>query len=127
MSLSHEVEVDTALERRSRRRFTALEKQRLLAESDALLHGNKGAWLRRQGLYAAQLSMWRRELAEHGAASLEPKPTGRKPADPRDQQIARLTRDNARLSKRIQVADALVDLQKKVMALVAQDESGSLS
>lgn len=127
MNPSHEVEVDKALERRSRRRFTALEKQRLMTEFDALSRGEKGPWLRRRGLYATQLSMWRRELAEHGLASLEPKPTGRKPADPRDQQIAQLTRDNARLSKRVQVAEALVDLQKKVMALVAQEESGSAS
>lgn len=126
MNSSHEVRPDVALERRSRRRFSAHEKQRLLTEADALSHGEKGAWLRRQGLYAAQLSMWRRELAEHGSASLEPKPTGRKPADPRDQQIAQLTRDNVRLCRRVQVAEALVDLQKKVMALV-QDDSGSTS
>ena len=127
MNPSHEVRVDAALERRRRRRFTGTEKQRLLTEFDALLHGEKGAWLRRQGLYAAQVSGWRRELADHGAAGLEPQAPGRKPADPRDKQIQELTRDKARLTKRVQIAEALVELQKKVMDLVAQDESGSKS
>ena len=54
--MSSEVPTDSQLERRTRRRFSAAEKQRLLAEADALAHGEQGAWLRRQGLYAAQLS-----------------------------------------------------------------------
>ena len=64
MSDSNEVVTAPRLEKRTRRRFSVSEKKRLLAEAEALPHGEKGAWLRRQGLYAGQLSSWRKELAE---------------------------------------------------------------
>lgn len=123
MNTSQEVHPDPTLERRTRRRFGAAEKQRLLAEFDTLGHGEKGAWLRRQGLFAAQFSAWRKELREHGTSGLAPKPTGRKPADPRDHQIDVLKRENAKLAKRARVAEALVDLQKKVLTLIEMAES----
>jgi transposase len=88
------------------------EKKRPLAEADALPRGVKGAWLRKKGLYAAQLSNWRRELAEFGEAELASRRPGRKGADPRDKEIERLKKLNARLEHRAYVADQLVDLQK---------------
>ena len=62
MSDSNEVVTDPRLEKRTRRRFSVAEKKRLLAEADSLPHGEKGAWLRRKGLYAGQLSTWRKDL-----------------------------------------------------------------
>ena len=53
---SNEVPTEPTLERRTRRKFTSAEKQRLLAEYDDLGRGEKGAWLRRNGLYGAQLA-----------------------------------------------------------------------
>ena len=123
MSESNEVLTEPKLERRTRRRFSAAEKQRLLAEADALPHGEQGAWLRRNGLYAAQLSQWRKTFAEQGMQGLEPKRGGRKPSDPRDREIERLRRDNARLERRVQVAEDLVALQKKLSALFEQMHS----
>ena len=82
MSDSNEVITDPRLEKRTRRRFSAGEKKRLLAEADALPYGEKGAWLRRQGLYAGQLSTWRKDLAEHGESGVSARQPGRKPADP---------------------------------------------
>ena len=52
MSDSNEVVTDPRLEKRARRRFSVAEQKRLLAEADALDHGDKGAWLWRKGLYA---------------------------------------------------------------------------
>ena len=75
--------------------------------------GRKGAWLRRQGLYAGQLSIWRKAFAEHGEAGLAARQPGRKSADPRDKEIERLKKANARLAKRAYVAEQLVGLQKK--------------
>lgn len=118
-----EVLPDAQLEKRTRRRFSGAEKQRLLAEFAQVGHGGKGAWLRRQGLYAAQMSTWRRELHEHGVQGLEPQTSGRKPATAQDRELAALKRENAQLAKRVRLAEALVDLQKKVLALVEPDES----
>jgi transposase-like protein len=123
VSESTEVLTEPKLERRTRRRFSAAEKQRLLAEADALPHGEQGAWLRRNGLYAAQLSQWRKALAEQGTQGLEPKRGGRQPADPRDREIERLRRENARLERRAQVAEDLVALQKKLSDLLEQVRS----
>ncbi|MDN5923376.1 MAG: hypothetical protein L0H70_00070 [Xanthomonadales bacterium] len=113
-----EIMPDPQLEKRTRRRFSAAEKQRLLSEAEALPHGEKGAWLRRNGLYAAQLSAWRQQHVKHGLDGLQPQPCGRKPSDPRDRQIERLQRAKARLHRRAEVAEQLVELQKKVFQLV---------
>ncbi|MBK8640031.1 MAG: transposase [Chromatiaceae bacterium] len=123
MTDSKEVISDPRLEKRTRRRFSVAEKKRLLAEADALGHGDKGAWLRHKGLYAAQLSTWRRELAEHGEVSLAARKPGRKALDSRDKEIERLKKANARLEKRAFVAEQLVDLQKKVLHLFDTDKS----
>ncbi len=112
MSESNEIAPDPRLEKRSRRRFSVPERKRLLAEADALPHGQKGAWLRRNGLYAAQLSTWRKELAEFGEAALAERKPGRQPADSRDKEIERLKKEKARLEQRVYVAEQLVELQK---------------
>ena len=51
MSDSNEVVTDPRLEKRTRRRFSVAERKHLLAEADALPHGEKGAWLRRKGRF----------------------------------------------------------------------------
>jgi transposase-like protein len=127
MADSNEVIADPRLEKRSRRHFSVAEKKRFLAEADALPYGEKGGWLRRKGLYAGQLSTWRKELAEHGQAGLAARKPGRKPADPRDKELERLKKANARLEQRAYVAEQLVDLQKKVLHLFDSDKDGSKS
>ena len=127
MSDSNEVVTDPRLEKRTRRRFSVTEKKRLLAEADDLPHGQKGAWLRRNGLFAGQLSNWRKELVEHGEAGLAARQPGRKPADPRDKEIERLRKANARLERRAYVAENLVDLQKKVLNLFDSEKEGNKS
>jgi transposase len=119
--MTEEVKPDARLERRSKRKFSASEKQRLLAEMDQLPRGEIGAWLRRNGLYASQVSNWRK-LTEAGVDALEPKATGRKPKDSKDREIETLKREKAHFEKRALVAEGLVDLQKKVLALVALKE-----
>lgn len=126
MSESNEVEPEPNLERRTRRQFSGAEKKRLIEEMDALPRGEKGAWLRRNGLYAGQLANWRKALAETGTQGLEPKTGGRKPADPRDRELERLRRDKARLEHQLQTAEDLIDLQKKLSGLLdrARNENG---
>lgn len=118
MNTTNEVKTEPTLERRTRRQFSSAEKQRLLAEMDALPRGEKGAWLRRNGLYSAQLSDWRKALNETGTQGLEPKPGGRKSKDPRDREIERLKHDKAQLEQRVETAEELIDLQKKLSGLL---------
>ena len=116
-----------------RRRFTAVYKQRILREAAACTEsGAISALLRREGLYSSHLFTWRR-LAERGeSTALTPKKRGPQPKanDERDKRIAQLERDNAKLVRRAQRAEALVEVQKKVsqllgIALPTSDEQDS--
>jgi hypothetical protein len=122
--MTHEVPPDPALEKRRRRTFTAAERTRLLSEYQQLGFGQKGAWLRQQGLYDAQIAEWRR-LAS-GPEGIAPKRAGRKPLDAKDREIAQLKADNAKLSKRVEIAEGLVEIQKKVAALLEQSSRSAL-
>lgn len=104
-----------------RRIFTAEYKRRILKEADACsTPGAVGALLRREGLYSSHLTVWRRARARGEVAALAPKKRGRKPTpvDPRIRRIAELEREVARLAARAERAEALVELQKKLAALL---------
>src|SRR6266496_5277609 len=73
------------------RRYPAAYKLRILGEYEQLDKAGKGALLRREGLYTSLLSEWRKQR-DRGALQALAKPAGRQPADPRDQQVARLRR-----------------------------------
>ena len=106
-----------------RRVFTAEYKRRILKAADACATpGAIGALLRREGLYSSHLVVWRRARARGELAALTPKQRGRKrtPVDPRDRRIAELERQVARLTARAERAEALVELQKKLAALLGR-------
>lgn len=110
---SNEVVTDPRFEKRTRRRFRVAEKKRLLNEADALPYGEIGCWLRRQALYAGQLSTWRKDLAEHGESGMATLQPGRKPADPRYKELERLKKSNAKLKLHACVTEQLVDGENK--------------
>ncbi len=60
------VKPDPSLEKRIRRVYTGDYKLSIIQQADACKHGELGALLRREKLYAGQLLQWRREMAEHG-------------------------------------------------------------
>ncbi|MGH3150013.1 MAG: transposase [Streptosporangiaceae bacterium] len=119
-------------ERARRRTFTAAYKQEILAAYDAAPEGEKGAVLRREGLYSSLISEWRRARDAGALAGLR-QPRGRPAADPRDAQIARLRKEKARLEKELAKARFVVDVQSKLQALLetisesADTEPGSSS
>jgi transposase len=78
---------------RGPRRYSASYKARILAEYERLDKAAKGALLRREGLYTSLISEWRKQR-DRGALAALAKPAGRQPADPRDQQVARLRKEN---------------------------------
>ena len=100
--------------RHTRRRFTTAYKLEILRRADACTrHGELGALLRKEGLYSSHLITWRQQR-ERG---LTPKKRGRK-AVPVDPQLKRLEQENRRLTTRLQKAEAVIDFQKKVAALL---------
>jgi transposase-like protein len=104
-----------------RRRFTAEYKRRIVREADRCTKpGEIGALLRREGLYSSLLTTWRAARDRGELEGLSPRKRGPKvaPPDPRDRKITELERDNVRLSKRAERAEALVELQKKLAALL---------
>jgi transposase-like protein len=75
--------------------------------------------LRREGLYTSLISEWRRQR-DRGALQELAKPAGRPPADPRDQQVARLRRQNQRLEAELAKARRVIEVQGKLSALLEQ-------
>jgi hypothetical protein len=61
------------VEKPRRRRFTAADKQRILAEADACAPGQLGALLRREGLYSSNLTTWRQQREAGVLAGLTPR------------------------------------------------------
>jgi transposase-like protein len=105
----------------ARRRFTATEKLRVLKEADRCTKpGELGALLRREGLYSSHISAWRQARQRGELAGLTPRPRGPKPkpVDPRDRKIAELERETRRLRARLERAEGLIEVQKKVAALL---------
>jgi transposase-like protein len=104
-----------------RRRFTAEYKRRIVREADRCTKpGEIGALLRREGLYSSLLTTWRAARDRGALEGLSPKKRGPKvvPPDPRDKKIAEQEREIGRWRKRAERAEALVDVQKKVAALL---------
>ena len=104
-----------------RRQFTAKYKREILRRAAACSRpGEIGALLRAEGLFSSHLTMWRQARERGELDGLAPKKRGRKvvPRDPRDTRIAELERQAARLTARAERAEALVDIQKKVAALL---------
>ncbi len=120
-SIGRETEVS---EKAKRRTFTAEYKRRIVKEADACkAPGDVGALLRREGLYSSNLTAWRAardrgELAP-GAATKKRGPAAAVP-DPLHKEIADLKRENARLLKRAERAEEIVEVQKKVAALLGR-------
>ena len=106
-------------EKRTYRYFSAADKKRILAEADACAHGELGELLRREKIYSTQLQTWRNQLASAGEVGLENSPAGRKPSkDSKDKAIDALQREKAKLEQRLQVAEGLLELQKKAFTLL---------
>jgi transposase-like protein len=111
-------------ERARRRRFTAQYKLDVLAAYDAAGPGEKGAILRREGLYSSHIVDWRR-ARDSGALAGPARPRGRPAADPRDAQIARLRKEKAQLEQELAKARFVVDVQAKLQALLETISEGA--
>ena len=108
-------------ERAQRRKYSAKYKLRILKEFDACNQpGEKGALLRREGLYSSNITHWLRQRDEGGLEGLTPKKRGRKASgkNPLAEENDQLRRKNEQLQKRLEKAELIIDVQKKISQIL---------
>jgi len=99
-----------------RRNFTAHYKLRILEEIDHCEEGKIASVLRRECLYSSHLTKWRQQRKEGSLSGLRPHKRGKpaKVVDASSRRIAELEKANSQLSHRLQQAELIIDVQKKV-------------
>ena len=112
-----EVRKTEVIAKAQRRQHAAEYKLRILRELDECKgSGEAGAILRREGLYSSLVSKWREQRKRahltSGAQRRGPK------ADPAAAELVRLQRENQRLREKLERAELIIDVQKKVVQLV---------
>lgn len=106
------------------RQFTAEYKKRILDEADSCATPTqRGALVRREGLYSSHLIAWRRQRAQGVLDGLTPKKRGAK-SDPLVAENARLQREIERLQAQLQRAETIIEVQKKVSQLLGLSTAG---
>ena len=107
-----------------RRRFTTEYKLRMLKEYDACEQpGEKGALLRREGIYASNIATWRRQYSQGGLDGLHETKRGPK-VDLHAQENKQLRQENEQLKKRLQQAELIIEVQKKVSQILEIELNG---
>jgi transposase len=103
-----------------RRRFSTDYKRSIVKQADACRDsGAIGELLRREGLYSSHLSTWRCQCRQGELAALAPKKRGRKSiVSPLLVENRKLLAANARLTKRLENAELIIEVQKKLAALL---------
>jgi transposase len=104
-----------------RRLFTAEYKKRILAEADAAAEsGAIGALLRREGLYSSHLTTWRQERAAGIDQAFSKKRGPKVRRNALADENSKLRRQNERLTEELRKAQLIIDVQKKVAALLGR-------
>jgi hypothetical protein len=88
-----------------------------VAEYEAAPDGEKGAVLRREGLYSSHIIEWRR-ARDAGALAGLTAPRGRRGRDRQAERIVRLEAEKKRLEQELAKARFVVDTQAKLHALL---------
>ena len=98
--------------RARRRRLSAAYKLRILQEADACKQSKDiGTLLRREGLYAFQLSQWRKQRIEGVLVGGQQAATE---ITTLTTQLEAAKKENQRLKKRLSQAEAIIEVQKKI-------------
>jgi transposase len=101
------------------RQYPAAYKLRILEEYERLDKAGKGALSRREGLYTSLISEWRKQRDKGALAALQQR-RGRPPVDPRDRELARLERENARLRDQVARQAKVIEVQGELSALLGR-------
>lgn len=100
-------------DRPKRRTFTAEYKAQIVAEYDAADHGERGALLRREGLYSSHITEWRKAAQAGATAALGPKSKDR-----RDREIEQLRARAEKAEAELARTKAALDIVGKAHALL---------
>ena len=101
------------------RSYPAAYKLRILEEYEQLDKAGKGALLRREGLYTSLISEWRKQRDKGALQALQQR-RGRPPTDPRDRELARLERENARVRDQVARQAKVIEVQGELSALLGR-------
>jgi len=102
-----------------RRTFSAAYKARILREYDALETGHeRGALLRREGLYSSHIADWRKSRDAGAVSGLDGKPAGRPGRSAAEVENERLRKENERLTAELARTKAALEVAGKAHALL---------
>jgi transposase-like protein len=101
-----------------RRRLSAEYKRRIVAEAEKCKYGELGSLLRREGLTYAQISKWRKAVAE-GTVDKKRGPV----PNPNRTEMRRLQAENERLKRQLERAELIIEAQKKLARLLEEEQS----
>lgn len=111
-NLGFDPQVKVKQQKAPRRKFSNAYKLQILNALDACKNGDeRGALLRKEGLYYARISLWKKQFQNGKFASNK---------TPKSILLTQqLTREIASLKKKLSQAEAIIDLQKKVSELLS--------
>ena len=102
----------------TRRRFSVEYRLRILKLADACKKpGDVGALLRREGLYSSHLTQWRQQRERGALAGMRARKRGPH-AHPVGPRVKQLEAENRRLQRKLQRAETIITLQKKVAEIL---------
>ncbi len=113
-------------EKPTRRRYSAEYKLKILRLADkCTMRGELGSLLRREGLYASHLKTWQKQREKGTLQGLTPKKRGRKaiPKNPLSGELQKLRRENEQLKHKLQQAETIIDVQKKLCEILGTPQS----
>lgn len=115
---THEPDPETP-EKAKRRNFTDAQKLKILELLDKTEEGKKGALMRSMGVYSSSVTTWKRLRDAGRLTPLAPRKRGRKPTkDPVDKEKEQLRRRVAQLERKLETAELIITVQKKVSQLL---------
>lgn len=101
------------------RRFTARYKLKVLQDIENLSPSERGAYLRKRGLYTSHIHRWQRQVEEGLLGALAGSKPGRKAKrDYNREQISRLQKEVERLKSKLKQAETIIEVQKKLSEML---------
>lgn len=122
-TISTEIKATSSTQKPQRRRFSAVDKLRIVREADALPAGTIGAFLRREGIYSSQLYAWRkqRDQGEFDPSAVRQRAKSKIQADESARRLKDLERENRKLRRQLARAEMISEIQKKIAGLLGID------